>query len=198
MEGDDEFWSEPEREGRCPEDCPNAAAPYCPLHEDPSIYKRDENILHMVEASAANAARELVVNAVNRVREKRHLKEVRVPTRQMDEWLVFSRQVVLDSGEHTAEGELERKVAEWLDKMKEQDWAQLDRLKERYMRFTGDVAQQKATASEAAASQAPTSEAKAHAEARKPEPRKPILKRPSKAKRPAYYDTDASDFFEDG
>ena len=198
MEGEDEFWSEPEREGRCPEDCPNATAPYCPKHEDPSIYRRDENILHMAEASAANATRELVVNAVNRVREKRHLKEVRVPSRQMDEWLVFARQVVLDSGEHTAQGELERKVAEWIDQMKDQDWADLDRRKDHYMRFTGDIAQQNATAAHPPETEAPKTPDKPAPEARKPEPRKQTLKRPSKAKRPAYYDVDASDFFDDG
>jgi hypothetical protein len=87
------------------------------------------------------AARGLVVAAVERLRLRRGLKEVRVPVAVMDEWVVFARKVVLDSGEHTAEGEVERRVAAWLSEKRSQDWAALDRLKERYLRFTGDVRQ---------------------------------------------------------
>jgi hypothetical protein len=111
------------------------------MHEDPAIYKRDENSLHMVEAHAVAAARSLVVGAVERLRKRRDLPEIRVPVSMMDEWMVFARKVVLDSGEHTAEGEVERRVATWLSEKRSQDWARLDRLKERYMRFTGDVPQ---------------------------------------------------------
>jgi len=134
----DPFWDVPEASTRCPEDCPNAQAPYCPMHEDPAVYRRDENSLHMAEAHAVAAARGLVVEAVARLREKRGLPEIRVPVSVMDEWVVFARKVVLDSGEHTAEGEIERRVAAWLAQRRAHDWAALDRLKERYMRFTGD------------------------------------------------------------
>jgi hypothetical protein len=95
----------------------------------------------LAEAHAVSAARELVVAAVERIRQRRGLQEVRVPVRVMDEWVVFTRKVVLDSGEHTAEGEVERRVAAWLSERRAQDWAALDRLKERYLRFTGDVRQ---------------------------------------------------------
>lgn len=138
---EDPFVDAVEGEARCPDGCPNAVAPYCPMHEDPAIYKRDENSLHMVEAHAVAAARSLVVGAVERLRKRRDLPEIRVPVSMMDEWMVFARKVVLDSGEHTAEGEVERRVATWLSEKRSQDWARLDRLKERYMRFTGDVPQ---------------------------------------------------------
>jgi len=123
---------------RCPDGCPNAGAPYCPAHEDPAIYRRDEMRLHLAEAYAHNAAREMIYGAVGRQRERRKLKEVRLPTRVMDEWIVFTTKVVLDSGEYTAQGEIERKVSAWLDRAREQDWDRLDRIKERYMRFTSD------------------------------------------------------------
>ena len=139
MDGEDEFEADPEGASRCPLDCPNAGAPYCPAHEDPTIYRRDENNLHLVEAYANNAARNMVVAAIEHLRERRHLKEVRVPVRLMDEWVVFTKKVVLDSGEYTAQGEIERRIALWLDKAREQDWDRLDRIKERYRRFTGDV-----------------------------------------------------------
>lgn len=141
MDQHDPFWDEGGDGPRCPDDCPNAQAPYCPAHEDPLIYKRDENLLHLAEAHAVAASRSLVVAAIERLREKRSLPEVRVPMRQMDEWIVFTRKVVLDSGEHTAEGEVERRIAAWLDAQRAQDWAELDRVKERYLRFTGDVPQ---------------------------------------------------------
>jgi hypothetical protein len=123
---------------RCPDDCPNVNTPYCPMHEDPAIYRRDEGKLHLQEAYAHNAAREMIFAAIETLRKRRSRKEIRVPVRQMDEWLVFTRQVVLDSGEHTAQGEIERRIGEWLDRTRDQDWAALDRLKERYMRFTPD------------------------------------------------------------
>ncbi len=141
MEQQDPFWDSAGEPARCPEDCPNAQAPYCPLHEDPTIYRRDDNTLHLAEAHAVAAARSMVVDAVERLRVKRNLKEIRVPVRVMDEWIVFARKVVLDSGEHTAEGEIERRVAAWLQERRAQDWEALDRLKERYLRFTGDVPQ---------------------------------------------------------
>lgn len=133
---DDEFDGEPEAPARCPEGCPNAGAPYCPAHEDPNIYKRDETKLHLAEAYAINAARDMVCKAIEHQRERRKLKELRVPLRMMDEFIVFAKKVVLDSGEHMAQGEIERKVAGWIDKSAEQDLAKLDRIKERYMRFT--------------------------------------------------------------
>jgi len=108
------------------------------MHEDPSIYRRDETKLHLVEAYAHNAARGMVIQAIESAREKRKIKEVRVPMRVMDEWIVFTTKVVLDSGEFTAQGEIERKVSQWLERTRDNDWARLDRLKERYMRFTSD------------------------------------------------------------
>ena len=136
MDGEGEFEGIPDAPPRCPEGCPNAQAPYCPAHEDPAIYKRDETKLHLAEAYANNAARDMVIKAVESQRERRHLKELRVPGRTMDEWIVFTKQVVLDSGEYTAQGEIERRVSAWIEKSREQDWEQLDRIKERYMRFT--------------------------------------------------------------
>jgi hypothetical protein len=138
MDEQGDFDESPPSATRCPEDCPNLNAPYCPMHEDPAIYRRDDTKLHLQEAYAHNAAREMIYQAIEKLRDRRRLKEVRVPMRQMDEWMVFTRQVVLDSGEHTAQGEIERRVAEWLDRTREQDWDALDRLKERYMRFTPD------------------------------------------------------------
>lgn len=136
MDDDGEFEGVPEGPPRCPDDCPNAAAPYCPAHEDPAIYRRDDTKLHLAEAYAHNAAREMVFRAVESQRERRHLKEIRVPGLTMDDWIVFTRQVVLDSGEYTAQGEIERRVSAWIEKSKEQDWARLDRIKDRYMKFT--------------------------------------------------------------
>lgn len=187
MEGDEEFEGEPEGPSRCPMDCPNAGAPYCPAHEDPKIYRRDETNIHLAEAYANNAARDMIVAAVEHVRERRHLKEVRVPVRLMDEWVVFTKKVVLDSGEYTAQGEVERRIASWLDKAREQDWDRLDRIKERYLRFTGDG---QAKAERAEPSGPPQGdESKAHS--RKGAP----VRRPSKAKKPAY--EPEAEYFED-
>jgi hypothetical protein len=136
VDDDGEFEGAPEGPARCPDDCPNAGAPYCPAHEDPSIYKRDEGKLHLAEAYANNAAREMIFKAVESQRARRRLKEVRVPARLVDEWTVFTKQVVLDSGEYTAQGEIERRVSSWLDEARAEDWERLDRIKERYMRFT--------------------------------------------------------------
>jgi hypothetical protein len=136
VDGDGEFEGTPEGPPRCPDDCPNAGAPYCPAHEDPAIYRRDETKLHLAEAYANNAARDMIVKAVESQRQRRRIAEVRVPGRVMDEWIVFTKKVVLDSGEYTAQGEIERRVSAWLDKAREQDWARLDRIKERYLRFT--------------------------------------------------------------
>jgi hypothetical protein len=138
MDGDFEIGEGPDGPARCPDNCPNAGAPYCPAHEDPAIYRRDATSLHLVEAYANNAARDMIYKAVERQRERRRLKEVRVPSRVMDEWVVFTKKVVLDSGEYTAQGEIERRIAVWLDRVREQDFEQLDRIKERYMRFTSD------------------------------------------------------------
>ena len=138
MGGDFDFGESAEAPPRCPDGCPNAGAPYCPAHEDPAIYRRDDNNLHLAEAFANNAARDMIYRAVEHQRERRRLKEVRIPTRVMDEWIVFTKKVVLDSGEYTAQGEIERRVSGWLDRVQEQDWEQLDRIKERYMRFTSD------------------------------------------------------------
>ena len=187
MEGEDEFEAEPESATRCPPECPNATAPYCPAHEDPRIYRRDETNAHLAEAYANNAARDMIVTAVEHVRERRHLKEVRVPVRLMDEWVVFTKKVVLDSGEYTAQGEVERRIALWLDKAREQDWDRLDRIKERYLRFTGD--------GEAKAAKPEPAEAKAgeggKARARKDAP----ARRPSKARKPTY--EPEAEYFED-
>ena len=136
MEEDGEFTGVPDAPSRCPDDCPNAGAPYCPAHEDPAIYRRDDTKLHLAEAYANNAARDMIFRAVESQRERRHLKELRVPGRVLDEWIVYTKKVVLDSGEYTAQGEIERRVSGWIDKSREQDWAELDRIKERYMRFT--------------------------------------------------------------
>lgn len=187
MDGEDDFDAQEEAPSRCPEDCPNAAAPYCPRHEDPAIYRRDETKLHLAEAYANNAAREIVFRAIDRLREKRRLKEVRVPTRVMDEWIVFTKQVALDSGEHTAEGEIERKVGLWIDKSRAQDWERLDRIKERYMRFTSDARGE---------TPPPKPQAAAAPEAVEPAKRRADrLKRPAKP-RAAFSEADAQ-YFED-
>lgn len=187
MDGEDDFEAEAEAPPRCPEGCPNANAPYCPRHEDPSIYRRDEGKLHLAEAFANNAAREMVYRAIDRLREKRRLKEVRVPTRVMDEWVVFTKQVVLDSGQHTAEGEVERRVAQWLDKMATQDWERLDRIKEHYMAFTSDARTEAA---------APKAQAPAPPDAVEPAKRRAArLKRPARPKAP-HSESDAQ-YFED-
>lgn len=187
MDGEDEFEAGPDGPSRCPLDCPNAGAPYCPTHEDPKIYRRDENNLHLVEAYANNAARDMVVAAIEHLRERRRLKEVRVPTRLMDEWVVFTKKVVLDSGEYTAQGEVERRIALWLDKAREQDWDRLDRIKERYMRFTGDFPDK------AARSEVAKTKAEATGDARGP--KAAPLRRP--AKRKAGYGPDAEYFEEE-
>ncbi len=173
MEGDDEFEAEAEGPSRCPPDCPNATVPYCPAHEDPKIYRRDENNIHLAEAYANNAARDMIVGAIEHLRERRHLKEVRVPTRMMDEWVVFTKKVVLDSGEFTARGEIERRIALWLDKAREQDWDRLDRLKEHYRRFTGNAP----VDGQAPVSAKPPSDKKAGAPPRKEGPVRRAAKR---------------------
>ena len=188
MDEDSEFPSEAPTRARCPDDCPNAMAPYCPAHEDPSIYRRDEMKLHLVEAYAHNAARGMVIQAIESVRGKRKIKEIRVPMRQMDEWIVFTTKVVLDSGEFTAQGEIERKVAQWLEKQQEQDWAALDRLKERYMAFTSDWRGE--SGGEKPEAQRPEKSAE------KKEPKKGTNIRRPKASKSPYPDADA-EYFED-
>lgn len=185
MEGEDEFEAEAEAPTRCPPDCPNATTPYCPAHEDPRIYRRDENNIHLAEAYANNAAHSMIVAAIEHLRERRGLLEIRVPARLMDEWIVFTKKVVLDSGEYTGQGEIERRIALWLDKAREQDWARLDRIKERYMRFTGQGPAPEGTPPRPA----PASEKPG------PAPRKdPPIRRP--AKRKALYPPEA-EYFED-
>jgi hypothetical protein len=158
------------------------------MHEDPAIYRRDETKLHLVEAFAHNAARGMVVLAIEHVRERRKVKEVRVPMRLMDEWVVFTTKVVLDSGEFTAQGEIERKVAEWLDHVRDTDWARLDRLKERYMRFTSDWRGESKVEKASEPKSAPPRE---EGDAKK----RATARRPART-RTAYPDADA-EFFED-
>jgi hypothetical protein len=176
MDGEFEFGEGPEGTPRCPDNCPNAGAPYCPAHEDPAIYRRDETSVHLVEAYANNAARDMIYKAVEHQRERRRLKEVRIPARVMDEWVVFTKKVVLDSGEYTAQGEVERRIAAWLDRVREHDWEQLDRIKERYMRFTSDWR-----------GEGPSPDAKGAKDTaggeRKEKPRKSDVRRPAKPKR---------------
>jgi len=142
--------------------------------------------LHLVEAYAHNAARGMVVQAIENVRARRKIKEVRVPMRMMDEWVVFTTKVVLDSGEFTAQGETERRVAEWLDHARDTDWARLDRLKERYMRFTSDWRGESAAERKAEMKPAASEEPK---DAKK----RTTLRRPGRTKSP-YPNADSETF----